>query len=240
MTDGLNVVVWNENIHDRRDAKVKEIYPKGIHGTIADFLSEDKRLTVSTATMDQDQHGLSDAKLDACDVLIWWGHIGHDQVEDFIIDRVQERVLAGMGLIVLHSAHMSKIFKRLMGTTGYLSWREDGEREKIWVVDPSHAIAHGIGSSFELQEEEMYGEYFDIPRPDELVFISSFAGGEVFRSGCCWQRGHGKIFYFRPGHETFPSYHDLNVQLVIKNAVWWSKPRLRQTEQLRQQARQPH
>ena len=95
----------------------------------------------------------------------------------------------------------------------------DNEKEILWVVDPTHPIAQGIGEKIILEEEEMYGEHFIIPTPDELVFISWFAGGEVFRSGCVFNRGNGKIFYFRPGHESVPTYHNGQIQQVIKNAV---------------------
>jgi trehalose utilization protein len=145
-------------------------------------------------------------------------------VDDAIVTRVQQRVLAGMGLVVLHSGHFSKLFKRLMGTSCDLKWREADERERIWVVAPSHPVAAGLGEYFELEREEMYGEFFDIPAPDELVFVSWFQGGEVFRSGCCYSRGAGRIFYFRPGHETYPTYYDASVQRVIANAARWAAP----------------
>ena len=150
--------------------------------------------------------------------------MAHSKVQDHIVERVYEKVLMGMGLIVLHSAHVSKIFKRLMGTSCELKWREIGERERVWVVDETHPIAEGLGDCFELEHAEMYGEPFDVPAPDQLVFISWFQGGEVFRSGCCYRRGRGKIFYFAPGHETYPIYHDPNVQRVIFNAVKWASP----------------
>ena len=63
----------------------------------------------------------------------------------------------------------------------------------------------------------MYGEFFDIPKPDELVFIGGFSGGEVFRSGCVWNRGYGKVFYFQPGHETYRSYYDPDIRRIIQN-----------------------
>ena len=129
-----------------------------------------------------------------------------------------------MGLIVLHSGHFSKIFKRLMGTPCALKWREAGERERLWVVNPGHPIAEGIGPCIELENTEMYGEPFSIPEPEEQVFISWFEGGEVFRSGNIWRRGNGKIFYFRPGHETYPIYHNPVIQRVIYNAVKWAAP----------------
>ena len=199
------------------------IYPDGIHEAVAEPLRQ-AGFSVRTATLDEPEHGLTEAALDATDVLVWWGHMAHGDVQDAIVDRVQARVLAGMGLLVLHSGHFSKIFKRLMGTSCDLKWREADERECFWVVSPSHPIAAGLGEYFELEREEMYGEFFDIPAPDELVFVSWFQGGEVFRSGCCYSRGRGRIFYFRPGHETYPTYHDANVQRVIANAVRWLAP----------------
>ena len=217
------MTVWNEYIHERKDSKVAEIYPKGMHTVIAEFLREEG-FEVRTATLEEEDHGLTEEVLNNTDVLIWWGHLAHDKVSDEVVDRVYRRVLEGMGLIVLHSAHYSKIFKRLMGTTCSLKWREAGEKERIWVVAPWHPIAQGLGDYFELEHEEMYGEPFDIPPPDELVFISWFKGGEVFRSGCCFYRGMGKIFYFRPGHETYPTYYDKNVQRVIINAARWAAP----------------
>jgi trehalose utilization protein len=218
----VRVTVWSEYRQERVDDAVRAIYPDGIHGAIAAGLRAHDGLEVRTATLDEPEAGLSDAVLAETDVLTWWGHVAHDEVPDAVVDRVQARVLDGMGLIVLHSGHVSRIFRRLMGTSCDLKWREDGRRERLWVVDPSHAIAEGVGESFVLAEEEMYGEHFDIPTPDELVFVSWFEGGEVFRSGCTYRRGRGRIFYFRPGHETHPTYHDATVQRVIANAVRWA------------------
>lgn len=224
MTKNLRrVLVWNEFRHEKRNPAVAAIYPDGIHEAIAGPLRQ-AGFSVRTATLDEPEHGLTEAVLDSTDVLVWWGHMAHPEVRDEIVDRVQQRVLAGMGLLVLHSGHYSKIFRRLMGTSCDLKWRDAGERERFWVVAPSHPIAAGLGEYFELDPEEMYGEFFDIPAPDELVFLSWFQGGEVFRSGCCYSRGRGRIFYFRPGHETFPTYHDANVQRVIANAIRWLAP----------------
>ncbi|WP_407270500.1 ThuA domain-containing protein [Radiobacillus sp. PE A8.2] len=217
-----NVTIWNENRHEKKNQVVADIYPKGIHGAIADFLKEDNN-QIKTATLDDTDHGLTDEVLNNTDVLVWWGHLAHDEVSDEIVEKVHKRVLEGMGLIVLHSGHFSKIFKKLMGTTCDLKWREADEKERMWVVDPSHPITEGIGEFIELEKEEMYGEHFDIPAPDELVFVSWFEGGEVFRSGATFQRGKGKIFYFRPGHETYPTYYHKDVQKVIKNAVKWAE-----------------
>ena len=220
----IRVTVWNENIHEKTNEKVAGIYPKGIHGAIAEGIAQEG-FRIRTATMEQPEHGLTEDVLNVTDVLIWWGHRAHKDVSDDVVDRVHARVLQGMGLIVLHSGHFSKIFKKLMGTTCNLKWREAGDKERIWVVDPAHPIAEGLGPYFEIPHEEMYGEHFDIPAPDELVFISWFEGGEVFRSGCAYHRGQGKVFYFRPGHETYPTYHDPNVLRVIANAVKWAAPR---------------
>jgi len=218
----VRVTVWNEFRHERSDDAVRAIYPDGIHAAIAAGLVEHGGFEVRSATLDEPDHGLTAAALAETEVLTWWGHVAHDDVEDEVVDRIHARVLDGMGLVVLHSGHFSKIFRRLMGTSCDLKWREDGRRERIWVVDPSHPIAEGLDESFVLAEEEMYGEHFDIPPPDELVFVSWFEGGEVFRSGCTFRRGRGRIFYFRPGHETYPTYHHPLVGRVIANAVRWA------------------
>jgi trehalose utilization protein len=221
----IRVTVWGEFRHEKKNPKVAEIYPKGMHTTIADALRTSNELEVRTATLDEPEHGLSAEALAKTDVLTWWGHLAHDEVKDEIVDRVHARVLGGMGLIVLHSGHFSKIFRRLMGTTCDLKWREhDNEREILWVTRPNHPIVVGIDDYMILDREEMYGEFFDIPEPEHTLLISSFSGGEVFRSGCCWTRGAGRIFYFRPGHETFPTYHNASVQRVIANAVRWAAP----------------
>ena len=220
----VRVTVWNEFRQERSDAPVTAVYPDGIHAVIADGLRESGGFEVRTATLDEPDHGLTDAVLADTDVLTWWGHVAHAEVDDEVVARVQRRVLDGMGLIVLHSGHHSKIFRRLMGTSGDLKWRESGENERLWVVDPGHPIAAGLGESFLIEKEEMYGEFFDIPAPDRLVLVSWFAGGEVFRSGCCYTRGRGRIFYFRPGHETYPTYFHPEVRRVIANAVGWAAP----------------
>ncbi|HVY70777.1 MAG TPA: ThuA domain-containing protein [Verrucomicrobiae bacterium] len=220
----LRVTIWNEFIHEREHAAVAKIYPRGIHQTLADALGKTPGLAIRTATLDEPGQGLPPGLLDTTDVLLWWGHAAHDKVSDELVTRVQQRVLAGMGLIVLHSGHYSKIFKRLMGTGCGLCWREAGERERVWVVNPGHPIAAGIGDCIEIAQSEMYGEPFAIPAPDELIFVSWFQGGEIFRGGCTWTRGSGRIFYFSPGHESYPIYHHPEVQRVITNAVQWARP----------------
>jgi len=224
MARKIRVTVWNEYRHEKKNEEIAELYPDGMHGAIAAHLKKEKDLDVRTATLDEPEHGLTDDVLAATDVLTWWGHMAHGEVDDAVVDKVQKRVLEGMGLIVLHSGHMSKPFRRLMGTGCMLKWREVGERERLWVVDHGHPIVDGIGDYFELPQTEMYGEFFDIPEPDELIFISWFEGGEVFRSGCTFRRGSGRVFYFRPGHETYGIYYDENVLKVITNGVRWAAP----------------
>ena len=223
----MQLTIWNEFRHERSNKTVQRLYPKGIHEVLAEAMREQlgSAATVRTATLDEPQHGLTDEVLASTDVLSWWGHAAHDEVDDAVVDAVQQRVLEGMGLLVLHSAHASKIFRRLLGTSCMLRWREAAERERVWTVSPGHPICAGLTDEFfELPQTEMYGEYFDIPAPDELVFLSWFEGGEVFRSGCGFHRGKGKIFYFRPGHETFPIYYDKNVRRIIANAFQWAAP----------------
>ena len=219
----IRVTVWNEFEHEKHNEKVRSIYPDGIHEAIAGHLRKQDGLEVTTATLDQPEHGLTEAVLEKTDVLVWWGHRAHHKVEDAIVDRVQKHVLLrGMGLIVLHSGHFAKIFKRLMGTTCNLAWREAKDKERLWVVNPYHPITAGLPPCIEIGEEEMYGEFFDIPEPDALLLVSWFTGGEVFRSGAVWHRGKGKVFYFRPGHETYPTYHNPEVLKVIENGVRWA------------------
>jgi trehalose utilization protein len=222
---GERVTVWGENLHEKSNPAVAAIYPNGMHDAIARAIRAGRPASlVGTATMNAPEHGLDEARLAATDVLVWWGHLAHERVADAVVDRVQSRVLDGMGLIVLHSAHLSKIFRRLMGTRCNLRYREADDRELIWTVAPQHPIAAGLPHPIMLERHEMYGEYFDIPAPDELVFVSSFSGGEVFRSGCCFRRGKGRVFYFSPGHETYPIYHDPNIARVLCNAVGWASP----------------
>ncbi len=222
----ISVTVWNEYLHERENDVVAGIYPSGIHAAVADGIQEFTSASCGTATLDEPEHGLSERVLAATDVLVWWGHKGHDRVSDEVVARVHQEVLSGMGLIVLHSGHFSKIFRQLMGANCSLKWREADEKERLWNLEPSHPILQGIGDYFELDREEMYGERFDVPPPDELLMISWFQGGEVFRSLCTWQRGHGRVVYFRPGHETYPTYYDKNVRRIIANAARWARRRV--------------
>ncbi len=219
----IRVTVWNEYRHERDDPGVRARYPEGMHAVLAGALREPGGFDVTTATLDEPEHGLPDEVLDATDVLTWWGHAAHDEVADEVADRVRRRVLNGMGLIVLHSGHLSKVFRALMGTGCMLKYRK-GDRERLWVVDHGHPIAAGLPERIELGVEEMYGEPFQIPPPDQVVFVSWFSGGEVFRSGCTFRRGRGRVFYFRPGDEEYPTYHDPLIQRVVVNAARWAAP----------------
>lgn len=224
MARKIRVTVWGENVHERKNPTVRRIYPDGMHTTIAEAIGESKRFEVRTATLQEREHGLTQSVLESTDVLFWWGHAAHGKVADAVVDRVLSRVWEGMGFVALHSAHYSKPFKRLMGTSCSLTWREAGEKERLWVCNPAHPIARGIDRYFEIPNTEMYGEPFAIPEPDETVFISWFEGGEVFRSGCVWKRANGRIFYFRPGHEVYPIYHHPTVRLVLRNAAAFVAP----------------
>lgn len=221
----MKVAIFNEFIHEKENEKVGEIYPDGIHMAIKNFLP--KEYEIVTTTLDDCEQVLTPKFLQTVDVLLWWGHVGHNKVSDKVACDVRDAVHSGMGFIALHSGHHSKPFKLLMGTPCSLSWREHGDKERVWVIDPAHPIARGIDRYFVVEHEEMYGEPFSIPEPDKLVFIGSYEGGEVFRSGCCYQRGNGKIFYFQPGHESYPTFYNPSVQRVIKNAVEWAKPAYR-------------
>ena len=225
----IRVKIFNEFIHEKKEETVRSIYPDGIHNTIADFLRSDD-VIVTTVTLDSIKEGLSQEELDNTDVLLWWGHVAHNLVPDEIAERVKNSVLKGMGFIPLHSGHHSKPFKLLMGTTCNVNWREDGDFCRLWVCDPSHPICSGIDRYIEIEHEETYTEPFGIPEPDQLLFISWYEEGETFRSGCCYKRGYGKIFYFQPGHESYPTYYNKDVQTVIKNAVKWAAPDYRVKE----------
>lgn len=219
----LRVTVWNENKHEQEYEGIRKVYPKGIHGCIAEFLEKEEDFVVRTATFFEPEHGLTEEVLQSTDVLIIWSHALQEEFSDEVAERVRRHVLSGMGLVALHSAHYSKIMKKLLGTTMSLKWRH-GDREKLWCILPTHPIAAGVPEVIELPEEEMYGEFFDIPKPDDVIFTGWFAGGEVFRSGCTFTRGLGKIFYFQPGHEEYPIYYHPEIQKIITNGVHFCAP----------------
>ncbi len=223
MTKKIKVTIWNEFRHEKCKEEVRKLYPDGIHRAIADGIRSND-LEIRFAVLDDLEHGLTAEVVDTTDVMLWWGHMAHDEVKDEIVRRVHKRVLEGMGLIVLHSGHFSKIFKALTGTTCSLKWRVAAEKERLWNIEPSHPITQGIGEYIELPNAEMYGERFDIPQDGRIIFLSWFQGGEVFRSGITFERGHGKIFYFRPGHETYPIYYNTQILKIINNAIRWACP----------------
>lgn len=221
----IRVTVWGENRHEKIEEHVAKIYPQGMHSTIAEGIKENlgDDCVIRTATLDDPEHGLTEEVLASTDVLTWWGHAAHAEVSDEVVERVHRHVLSGMGLVVLHSGHWSKIFVKLMGTSCTLRWRNEHDRELVWTVNPTHPIAKGVPHPLVVEEDEMYGEFFDIPVPDELVFVSSFTGGEVIRSGCTFRRGHGRIFYFSPGDQDYPVYHNKDIRRVIANGVQWAR-----------------
>lgn len=223
-TNPIRVTIWNEFRHEKTSQQVAEIYPHGIHAAIADALAPCKDIVTTLAALDDPEQGLPDSLLENTDVLIWWGHMAHEEVNDALVEKIRQRVYAGkMGFMPVHSGHHSKPFKAILGTTGNLSWGAD-QKEIIWNLCPSHPIAAGIPDHFQLDIEEMYGEPFYIPTPDELVFGGWFEHGNMMRSGCTWRRGMGKIFYFQPGHEACPSFHNPYVQRILQNGVHWVAP----------------
>ena len=223
----IRVLIFNEYYHERVEESARSVYPEGIHKVLADFLADDD-IQIKCTTLEDDECKITKEMLDETDVLIWWGHVRHKLVPDEVAALVRDAVLSGMGAIFLHSGHHSKPFKTLMGTSANLCWRESGDSELVWVVEPSHPITRGINRYFKLDAEETYGEPFVIPTPDKLLLLANFSGGEVFRAGCLFERGNGKIFYFQPGHETFPTYYNPDVQTVIKNAVRYLAPTYRE------------
>ena len=219
----IRVTVWNEYKHERELKEVKAVYPHGIHECIREFLEKEEEFQVRTAVFSMEEHGLTEEVLENTDVLIFWSHALQEEFSQETARRIQRHVLGWMGLIALHSAHFSKVMKGLLGTSMTLKWRH-GDRERLWCTAPAHPIAQGVEESIEIPREEMYGEYFDIPKPDDVVFTGWFSGGEVFRSGCTFTRGKGKIFYFQPGHEEYPVHYIPGIQKIIKNAVRWCAP----------------
>lgn len=220
----IRVLIWNEFHHEQTRENVKAIYPDGIHNCIKEFLGVNEDLEIRTATLGQENIGLSDEILANTDVMIWWGHMKHAAVPDEWVRKIHDRVLQGMGFIGLHSAHHSKIFCALMGTHAHLQWRESNDYERLWNIAPNHPVMKGIPEYFELDAEETYGERFDIPAPEELLMIGWYSGGEVFRSVCTFTRGLGRILYIQPGHETFPTFKNPYIQKLITNGVYWAAP----------------
>ncbi|GDX40551.1 trehalose utilization protein ThuA [Armatimonadota bacterium] len=241
--DKIRVLIWDEN----PSHAPKEIYPHGINGAIAEGLEAlDPRIQATSINLDMAEQGCAEALLAEADVLFWWGHARHHEVTEETARRVFTNVHErGMGLVALHSAHYSKILQWVLACPGHLKggWREaePADTEEITVCAPRHPIAQGV-SDFTLDREEMYGSPFDVPPPQCVVLQSYFPlGGEYFPSGACWSVGRGKtegftsgpgkgvgegegagrVFYFRPGHETYPTYYDPNVRQIMRNAAVW-------------------
>jgi len=245
----VRVLVWDEN----PPHAPKDLYPKSINGAIADALNKigDGQIAATTASLDDAGQGISEDALQNTDVLLWWGHARHGEVSDETAERVRRAVWEnGLGFIPLHSGHYSKPFKAVLECTGHLmgGWREAPgfEPEEITVCAPRHPIAQGI-EDFTIPLEEMYGAPFGIPPFETLVFQSYFPlGGEYFPCGFTTTvgagidaeftsgpgkgvgrgDGKGRVFYFRPGHETCPTYHNATVQQIIANGVLWAARRI--------------
>ena len=201
--------------------KITKVHPQGIHMTLKSIFDECDDMAVRTVTMDMPEFGFSQEVLDDTDVLVLWAHLAHEKITDEIAERIKNRVHEGMGFLCLHSAHQCKPLHKLIGVSTIPKWRME-DACKIYCIEPNHPIAKDIPDMFELEAEQVYCEPFDITTPDELVFVTWYQGGELLRSGCCWERENGRIFYFQPGHETCKSYYDVNVRQILKNAVRWA------------------
>lgn len=217
MPNPIRVLVWSEF------SEPKEVYPHGIHGAVADALNKLDGVTAATATLDDADQGVSEAALAGADVLAWFGHVKHGAVTDVSVDRIVKHVKErGMGFLGLHSTHFAKPFKALMETE--CSWRtyvEDGKSAEIHVWDASHPIAQGV-PNFVIPKEEWYGEPYKVPPPDSVVLVGLYTDRrEIARDGMTWTAGKGRVFYFRPGHETFPIYFMPEVQKILGNAARW-------------------
>lgn len=216
-----NVLVWSE------ETVSDDVYPNDINSAVAEHLNEHDDLVARAVSIGEPEQGVGEDRLDWADTLVWWGHARHDDVTDETVDRVEAAVTDdGLGFVSLHSAHYSRPFTRLCGTSGDLGEvrYEDippGETETVTVEASDHPLARGV-SDFALPDVEMFGEPFDIPEPDEVVFRSEFEEGGWFRSGVTFTFGEARGVYFRPGHEEFRIYHDPNVRRVIANAVRWT------------------
>ncbi|MBI1353570.1 MAG: trehalose utilization protein ThuA [Acidobacteria bacterium] len=228
----VRVLVWSER------SEPVEVYPAGINGEVASIFAADRGVEVSVANMLDPEQGLSEAALAQTDVLVWFGHRSHADVLPEVVDRVVRRVTAdGMGFLPLHSAHYSLPFVRLMeleaaeqgvrltGRVG--SWgavRNKGEPERVQILLPAHPIAKGL-TAFTIEGTEEYANPFVAPPAEEKVLAGAWEGGEQDGSdGLAWTVGKGKVFYFRPGHETRPIFRQPEVRAVLRNAVLWLAP----------------
>ncbi len=266
----LKVLVWDE----QQDAQ-KQVYPNYLGNWIAEYLNKQEGVVTRSVSLKDADQGLADENIEWADVVIWWGHQKHNQVADAPVGKIVERIKSGQcGLIALHSAHWSKVFKAAMyerfkqdvlarlpatvdkskvdfvkkkeGKPEVLSEEDKDGRHVVTVVAPNcglggvradgapghletklpdHPIAKGVPAKFDVKQTEMYNELFTVPEPDAVVFFETWDKGEKFRSGCCWALGQGRVFYFRPGHETYPVFHQEETLKVVHNAVLWSGKR---------------
>ena len=217
----IRVTFWHEFRHEKTSEVVKAIYPDGLHAYLKSQLECDD-IEITLAALDDPNQGITDELLENTDVLMWWGHMAHKEVDDELVEKIRQRVYSGMGFLPLHSAHHSKPFQRIIGCTGNLRWGRN-QKAIVWNLAPWHPIAKGVPMSFQITEE-LYSEPFYIPKPDDIVFATWFEDGNIFRGGITYRRGLGKIFYFHTGHESVESLKDENVQRIIKNAIYWCAP----------------
>ncbi len=212
----LRVRIWCEGTAPR------QVYPEGIDGTIAEALKSRPELEVSTGRLRDSEAGLSDADLEAADVLIWWGRLAHEDVPDARCDAVVKRVRAGrLGLLALHGSFGSKPFRRLMGRDCEpSSWREQGQAEEIQIVSPEHPIARGL-ETFQIARATRFIEPFPVPEPESVVLMSHYEDGGTFRSGMTWTIDAGRVAYLRPGDDAFPVLFHPSVRSLVANAAAW-------------------
>lgn len=270
----VRVVVWDE-----RQPSQKEAYENFLGNAIADFLRGEDGLAVQSVTIDDPEQGISQAVLDNCDVLIWWGHKRQSEILPEAGKRIVERISSGkLHLIALHSAHwstpfveaMNEITRRRTVATGtaksdityvpppkqytvprydtrltpftiarkfpdgrqnlevhlpyccFPAYRNDGKPSHVKILQKGHPITKGIPHEFQISRTEMYDEPFHVPEPDDVILEERWATGEWFRSGMLWRLGKGIVFYFRPGHETFPVYKEQFPLKILSNAVRWA------------------
>lgn len=216
----VRVLAWSEH------TAPKAVFPDDINNAVAGALCEDPQLTVTTAELVDPGDGVPEEVLASTDVLVWWGHLLHGRVTDAAVARIAAQVRdGGMGFVALHSAHMSKPFTTLIGDDGRLGGVAlDGGKETITVRTPDHPVAQGV-SDFVIGKEESYDEEFGCGHPDTVVFHSAFENGQQFRSGLAYRIGAGRVFYFRPGHEEYPTLFLPEVKQIIRNAVRWAANR---------------
>ncbi len=219
-TAPIRVRVWCEG------TARKATYPDDVDGALGQYLGRMEDLRIARARLDDPNAGLSDAELDATDVVVWWGHLRHDDLpadrSRAIVDRVKA---AKIGFVALHASCGSRPFRGLMGTTCEPGgWRDDGRPERIEFKAPDHPIARGV-EPFTIPQSAMFAEPFEVPAPESVVFVSNWGPGETFRSGLTWTVGKGRVAYLRPGHDALPVFFHPSVRKVIANAARWAANR---------------